>query len=94
MFRAIDGPAVNGALSVSTTPVELKVNASVLNRRQIITIQPLDGDVYYGFDNTVTSSNGIKIFQGQIYSRECGDSLEIWLVSASGTVDVRITEEG
>ena len=92
MIRAVDGPGVHGAISVSTTPVEVKVGASALSERTMVTIQPLDGDIYYGYDNSVSSSNGTKIFENQTEPFEAGDQLTIWVVAESGTVDVRITE--
>lgn len=92
MLRQLDGPAENGALSVTTTPIELKVGAQVLSKRKVVTIQPLDDDVYFGYSNTVTSSTGTKVFEGQFFPLEAGDQLGVWLVAASGTVDVRITE--
>lgn len=91
-FDPLDGPAVHGTLSVTTSPSEVKVGASVLSERKVITIQPTDGVVYFGYSNTVTSSTGTKIFKGQVYPLEAGEALPVWVVSASGTVNVRITE--
>jgi len=92
MFLNLDGPAINGALSVTTTAEEVKVGASPLSERKVITIQPLDGDVYMGYSNTVTSSNGTKIFRGQIYAMEATDTLAVYIIASTGTIDVRITE--
>ncbi len=95
MYQTINGPGVQGALAVSTTPVELKVGASRLDQRVMISIQPLDGDVYFGFDSgTLTSSTGTKIFKGQYFPLEATDQATIYLITDSGTVDVRITETG
>jgi len=89
----LDGPAVYKSLSVGdSTPVEVKVGASVQSERKIVTIQPIDGIVYYGYDTNLTSSNGTKIFKGQWIQLEVGEMLSIYLISDSGTVDVRITE--
>lgn len=92
MFIPLNGPALHGALSVSTTAVEVKVGASALSERTVITIQPIDGDVYFGYSDSVTSLTGTKIFQGQVYPLEAAQSLPVWVVAASGTIDVRITE--
>jgi hypothetical protein len=88
----LDGPATYANLSVSTTAVEVKASTSVLSERKIVTIQPLDGEVYFGYDSSVTSSNGTKIFKGQVYPLEAGELLNVFIVADSGTVDVRITE--
>jgi hypothetical protein len=92
MFIPLNGPGVQGALSVSTTAVELKVGATPLDQRAVVTIQPLDGDVYYGYTSGVTASTGTKIFKGQVYPLEATDQLPVYIVAASGTIDVRITE--
>jgi len=92
MLQPLDGPAVYGAISVTTTPIELKVGASPLTDRQVVTIQPIDGEVYFGYSNTVSSTNGTKIFKGQVYPLEAGELLPVWIVAGSGTVNVRITE--
>jgi hypothetical protein len=92
MFIPLNGPAVHGALSVTTTPQEVKVGASRLEERNVLTIQPLNGDVYFGYSDSVTSLTGTKIYQGQVFPLEATDELPVWIVAASGTIDVRITE--
>lgn len=92
MFIPLDGPAAHGQINVSTTPVEVKAGGSPLDERQVVTIQPVDGEIYFGYTNSVTSSTGTKIFRGQVYPLEAKTSLTIWVVAASGTVDVRVTE--
>lgn len=92
MYRAIDGPGVYGAISVTTTPVEVKVGGSSLEERLFVTIQPLDGDIYYGYDNSVSATTGTKLYKTLAEPIEAGPKLSIWVVAASGTVDTRITE--
>lgn len=93
-FIPLNGPGVNGALSVTSTASEVKVGSSRLEDRSIVTIQPLTADVWYGYDNGVTSSTGTKIFKGQVFPLEATSSLPVYVVAESGTVDVRITEVG
>jgi fibrillarin-like rRNA methylase len=93
MYLPLDGPSVNSALSVTDTAVELKVGSNRLECRTVVTIQPLDGVIYFGFSSGVTASNGTKVFKGQYFSIEAGQSEEVWLIAESGeTVDVRISE--
>ena len=92
MLLNLDGPATYGALSVTPTPSEVKVEASALEERRVITIQPVDGAVWFGYNSSVTSSTGTKIYKGQIYALEATDNLTVYVVADSGTVDVRITE--
>lgn len=94
MYLPLDGPGLHSSLSVSTSAVEAKVGASRLEERQVVTIQPIDGDVYFGYSSGVTSSTGTKIYQGQVYPVEATDKLAVYVIAASGTVDTRITEVG
>jgi len=88
----LDGPAIYAALAVTTTPAEVKVGGSAASERKVITIQPLDGVIYYGYDNTVSSITGTKLFKGQTLRIEAGEQLPVWVVADTGTVDTRITE--
>lgn len=95
MFQPLDGPAVSGQITVTDTPSELKVGGSVFSGRQVVTIQPLDGPVYFGYSNSVTASNGTKVFEAQFFPLEAGEQLPVWLVAETGqSIDVRITEVG
>lgn len=92
MFQPLDGPFAYTAITVTTTPVELKVGATVLPERKTIAIQPLTGDIFYGFDNLVSATTGLKAFQNIYIERPATDSVSIYLVTAAGSVDVRIAE--
>lgn len=92
MLQPLDGPAVYGNKSVTTTPVEVKVGASPLSERKVVTMQAIDGNIYYGYDNSVSSTTGTIIYEGQYFHLEAGDALSVWVVAEAGTVDVRITE--
>ena len=94
-FIPINGPGDQTNLAVSTTPVEVKVGGSPLDQRTIVTIQPIDGDIWFGYNSsTLTSTTGTKIFKGQYFPLEASDQLPVFIVANSGTVDVRITEAG
>ena len=93
MLHPLDGPGVYKAISVTDTPQEVKVGASVASERKVITLQPTDGIIYYGYDNSVDHITGTKIFKGQWIQIEAGEQLPVWVVAFTGdTVDVRITE--
>lgn len=95
MFQPLDGPGVHGAITVTSTAQELKVGGSADASRQLVSAQPLDGDIYYGYSNAVTSTTGTKITCGQFWPFEACASLTIWLVAAGGdSIDTRITEVG
>lgn len=79
-------------LSVSTTPLELKVGVSALTNRKVATALPMDGTIYYGYNSSVTASTGTPIFTKQHAEFLFTENVTIYLVAATGTVDVRITE--
>lgn len=81
-----------GALSVTTSPVQVKAGVSNLANRIIVSILPTNGRVYFGWDNLVTSSTGTPIESGEMAYVAATDDLDIFLVAASGIVDVRFTE--
>lgn len=89
----INNAGVQGALSVSTTAIEVRVGASRLVNRKLVTVFN-DGSatVYWGYTNAVTAVNGTPIFKNQIHSWDAGDSISIWLIAASGSHTCRITE--
>lgn len=92
MYQTLDGPSLFDSISVSTTAVEVKVGANRHIGREVVTIQPIDGDVYLGYSSSVTTSNGTLLRKEIIFPLEATDQAEIWLIAASGTVDVRIAE--
>ena len=91
MLLPLDGPAAYGALSVSTA-TELKVGGSALTERKVVSFQPTNGNVYYGYDSSVSTSNGTKVLKNQLVIIEAGEQLPVYLIAETGTVDVRITE--
>jgi hypothetical protein len=92
-YDVCNGPGLEGALAVSTTPILLKVGASALEERAMVSIQPTNGVIYYGYTSSVTSLTGTKVFKNQLLPLEATSTLTVYLVAASGTVDVRITEK-
>lgn len=93
MIQPLDGPGIYKNITVTDTPQEVKVDVAVQSERKVVTIQPLGGDVYYGYDDSVDDTNGTKIFNGQWMQIEAGEQLPIWVVASTGdSIDVRITE--
>lgn len=82
---------VYGAKTITTTPALACV--SVINRpgRFTLFVRPIDGDLYWGFTNSVSSSNGMKILASELATWLLSDVTTIYLVS-TGSVDTRIVE--
>jgi hypothetical protein len=106
MIQPLDGPAKQGKLTSVTdsTPVEVKVGASPFEERKVITMQStkLDtnfGDFYVYFaEGTSTptagtvSTNGFLHSKNSLQSYEAGELQRVWVMSVTGTIDIRIVE--
>jgi len=89
----IDNGGVHGAIIVGTSAVEAKVGGSVLADRKLLTIfHNGNGRLYWGYDNTITTSNGTQIFKNTMFAIPAGQNTSVWLIADSAGQDVRITE--
>lgn len=87
------GTGVQGALTVSTTALEVKVGSFPLSERKLVTVYNNGtGTVFWGFTSSVTSTDGTPILKNQNAAWSVGDNQAIYLISASGSNNVRITE--
>ena len=87
------GSAVYGSLTVGTTAVEVKVGSSRLSgRKHVGLFNNGVADIYYGYDNSVTTSTGIPIKIGTWATWDADDQLAIWVISGTPLVDTRIEE--
>lgn len=99
MFYPVDGPAKQGILSVGTGAIiEVKVGASPFADRKVVTIQP-EGKIYVYFaddgetpSTTDLTTKGFYQFKDAMQSYEAGPGQKIYVLSATGTVNVRISE--
>lgn len=90
--EALNTSAVYGSLTVGTTAVEVKVGGSVLANRKTVTLQPKDNKIFWGYDSSVTVSNGTQVFKDQFMPLPVGANISIWLISDGAGRDVRIGE--
>lgn len=86
---------VHGALTLTIggTAYEAKVGASRLANRKNLTITALD-DMYWGYDNTVTTATGTPLFKNQsiIFDIDADSTFQVWLVASANNKNARITE--
>lgn len=97
--KVVDGlrnGGVFGALSVPTanTAVEAKVGASRLTNRKFLYIYSNNNGLFWGLDNTVTTSNGIPLVNGQVvsFSIDPDSTFQVWLVGSSNSKSAQIVE--
>jgi len=81
------------ALTVGTSAVEVKVGASRLTGRNVVLFQNLSSsNVYWGFDSSVTSSNGMLIPAGTEKQFAISDAVPIFVIGSAASLDCRIVE--
>lgn len=91
----INNSGTQGALTVGTTAVEVKVGVSRLVSRKSVTLyNNSSSTVYWGYNNTVTISTGTPIQKDTFMSWSVGESVEIWVISDGANRNTRITEGG
>ena len=96
-LMVVDTPnteATYGALTVTTSAQEVKVGASALTNRKLITIQPKGTGIFFGFSNAVTTANGTELFKDQTLIIPVGQNVSVWVIGTAGSVSVRIGELG
>jgi hypothetical protein len=99
MYQPLDGPSAQTKITSvgTTTPVEVKVGASPLTDRQVITMQPSGDMKVYFSDGTVPSAatilaNGLDHYKKAKETYEAGEKQKIYILAASGTIDVVVVE--
>ena len=83
---------VQDTITVTTAAIEAKVGATALAGRKLITIQPKGNGIYWGRNSGLDTSNGTELHKDQTLAINADETAPIYLIAASGTIDVRITE--
>lgn len=88
--------AVNGAVTVTNAATAINVGGSNLANRKNITIynnSATPGNIlYYGFSAGVTTANGFPLARNTSVSFELGPNVTVYLISATGSHNVRVVE--
>lgn len=79
------------AQSVTTSAAEALGGGTILANRKFLSITPTNGQVYWGFNSSVTSTNGTPIFKNQTFTLSVTDNVHVFVI-ATTTVDCRIAE--
>ena len=81
-----------GALTVGTSAVEVKVGASQLTNRKHVTLyNNSNTTIYWGLDSGVTTSTGTPIQKGEMVPW-AASTATIYVIAGSAGNDTRITE--
>lgn len=93
----IRGGGVYGALSIPTqnTPVEAKVGGARLSGRKLLYIYSNNNGLFWGLDNTVTTSSGIPLVSGQVVTFAIdpdASTFQVWLVGSTNGKSVQVVE--
>ena len=78
---------------VTATTTVGEIAATPLASRLRIEVQNLGSqDAYIGEDNTVLTTTGILLPKGSSYESSFGATANMWVITASGTADLRVAE--
>lgn len=86
------GASIKHSASSVTTTVGQVLATALTGRTAVIIQNEGAANVYVGFDNTVTASNGLKVSKSSSLTLDVTDAAAIWMIAASGTQDVRFLE--
>lgn len=82
-----------GSTTVGITAVEIASTPTA--GRKYIEVQNLGSKpVYYGYDSSVTTSNGMRISRGAVKEIALGEDLNLWMISGTAGQDIRYSELG
>jgi hypothetical protein len=77
----LDSVGLYAELTVGTTPVELKVGGTALVDRQAVTMRPKDNAIYWGYDSSVTTTTGTRIYKDEFLMLPIGDNISVYLIA-------------
>lgn len=100
MLKPLDGPSKQGLLVVTNVSVlEVKISASALAERKVVTLQPLNGKirVFFADDGAAPSvgtvlSAGFEHPKKAIRSYEATEKQKVYIAAESGSVNVIAAE--
>ena len=99
MLLPLDGPSKQDTLSVTTlSVVEVKADTTALSERKVVTIQG-DGKFYLYFNDGGSApsvsdlqNDGLLLFKNVLYTYEATDTQALYVLSVSGTVNLKVVE--
>ena len=82
-----------GNKNVSTVVIAATAGSNHASRSMLL-VTPIDGDLYWGFDNSVTIANGTLITATETAKFLFNPlvDVDIYIIAESGTVDTRFVE--
>jgi hypothetical protein len=81
--------AVSGVISLTSTPVPLRINVSNLENRKYIILQGLTNSVVWGFSE---ESQPFDIFKNQFVMLPCGSNITLYAKVVTGTGQISVGE--
>lgn len=79
------------AQSVTTSAAQALGAGSILANRKFISITPTNGTIFYGTNNSVTTTTGAPLFANQTLTVSFTDNVQLWVIAAT-TTDLRVLE--
>jgi hypothetical protein len=84
---------VYGSITVGNSAVAIRVGGSNLsNRKSLVANNNSNAIIYWGYDSSVTTANGMPWAIGQTVSWAVGDSVTIYAIAGAPNKNVRVAE--
>lgn len=88
----VNKQGVYAELTVGTTAVAVRVGGSNLEDRQLITMRAKRNSVYWGYDSSVTTTTGTRLFKDELVIMPIGEEIDVYLIANGNNRDVSIGE--
>ena len=88
----LDGGGEQDVLTIGTSASLGAIGGTNRVNRKYVIFQAHDRDIYYGFDNTVTTSTGVKLFKDQVIMIPVGENTDIYFIATAAGKELRIQE--
>lgn len=87
------GTGTQGALTVGTSAVIVRVGGSNLANRKLLTLHNNSlVTLYWGYTSGVTTANGTPLFSGQMSGWAVGPSQNVYIIAGTAGNNTRVTE--
>ena len=89
---AVTHSGTQGAMTITSTAQPVRVGATNAERKVVTVYNNSTTAIYWGWDSTVTSTTGTPIEGKDLMVFNVNKNIDVYLVAASGSINVRITE--
>jgi hypothetical protein len=75
-----------------TVSQEAKVGVARMSGRKVLTLQPLNGKIWWGYNTPCTNANSSPLYKDDLLSLPVGGDIPVYIIADVGSVNVAISE--